>query len=78
MEPDNMGIGLQFLRCGPIDTAAASGEPVFNIFAAVTQFAAELIRERTRAELPAARPRGRKRDAGSDPKPKMAKRMHDK
>jgi|GEM_PF-5549645 DNA invertase Pin-like site-specific DNA recombinase len=64
-----MGIGLQFLRCGPIDTAAASGEPFFNIFAAVAQFEAELIRERTRAELPPTRPIGRKPDAGSDPKP---------
>jgi DNA invertase Pin-like site-specific DNA recombinase len=75
------GIGFRSLRDGAIDTTTASGELVFNIFAALAQFEAELIRERTRAGLAAARARGRnggrKPVAGSDPKVKMAKRMHE-
>ncbi len=75
------GIGFRSLRDGAIDTTTASGELVFNIFAALAQFESELIRERTRAGLAAARARGRtggrKPVAGSDPKVKMAKRMHE-
>ena len=54
---------------------------IFNIFAALAQFEAELIRERTRAGLAAARARGRnggrKPVAGNDPKVKMAKKMNE-
>ena len=75
------GIGFRSLRDGAIDTTSASGELIFNIFAALAQFEAELIRERTRAGLAAARARGRnggrKPVAGNDPKVKMAKRMHE-
>jgi len=75
------GIGFRSLRDGAIDTTTASGELVFNIFAALAQFERELIRERTRAGLAAARARGknggRKPVAGNDPKVKMAKRMHE-
>ncbi len=75
------GIGFRSLRDGAIDTTSASGELIFNIFAALAQFEAELIRERTRAGLAAARARGRnggrKPVAGSDHKVKMAKRMHE-
>ncbi len=52
------GVGFRSLRDGAIDTTTASGELVFNIFAALAQFEAELIRERTRAGLAAARARG--------------------
>ena len=73
-------VGFKSLRDGAIDTTTASGELVFNIFAALAQFERELIRERTRAGLLAARARGRmggrKPVSPLDPKVRMAKRMH--
>src|SRR4029453_4872991 len=42
-----------------IDTTTANGRLVFGIFAALAEFEAELIRERTKAGLRAARARGR-------------------
>jgi DNA invertase Pin-like site-specific DNA recombinase len=73
-------VGFKSLRDGAIDTTTASGELVFNIFAALAQFERELIRERTRAGLTAARARGRmggRRPVSPlDPKVRMAKRMH--
>ena len=74
-------IGFKSLHDGAIDTTSASGELVFNIFAALAQFEKELIRERTRAGLKAARARGqkggRKPIASSNPKVLMAKKMHE-
>lgn len=43
-----------------IDTTSASGRLQFHIFAALAQFERELISERTRAGLSAARARGKK------------------
>jgi DNA invertase Pin-like site-specific DNA recombinase len=73
-------IGFRSLRDGAIDTTSASGELIFHIFAALAQFEAELIRERTRAGLSAARARGRlggrKSVSSSDHKVRIAKKMH--
>jgi DNA invertase Pin-like site-specific DNA recombinase len=43
-----------------IETRSATGKLVFHIFAALAEFERNLIRERTRAGLEAARARGRK------------------
>ena len=54
-------VGLRVLtgQGAAIDTGTASGRLVFSIFAALAEFERELIRERTRAGLAAARARGR-------------------
>jgi len=51
-------IGLCSLN-DPIDTTSAQGRLVFNIFASLAEFEGDIIRERTRAGLSAARARGR-------------------
>lgn len=43
----------------PIDTTSAQGKLVYNIFASLAEFEREIIRERTKAGLSAARARGR-------------------
>ena len=55
------GIGLKVLAGAgaQIDTTTANGRLIFGIFAALSEFEAELIRERTIAGLSAARARGR-------------------
>ncbi|MBU0992111.1 MAG: recombinase family protein [Proteobacteria bacterium] len=74
------GIHLKSVHDGVVDTTSASGELVFNIFAALAQFERELIRERTRAGLNAARARGRmggrKPVSSDDHKVVMAKKLH--
>ena len=42
-----------------IDTSSPGGKLVFHVFAALAEFERDLIRERTRAGLAAARARGR-------------------
>ncbi|MCP3942906.1 MAG: recombinase family protein [Desulfobacteraceae bacterium] len=73
-------IGFKSLHDGVIDTTSASGELVFNIFAALAQFERELIRERTCSGLSAARSRGivggRKPILPDNPKVRMAKKLH--
>ena len=55
------GVGLKVLAGtgAQVDTTIANGRLVFGIFAALAEFEAELIRERTMAGLTAARARGR-------------------
>lgn len=62
------GIGFRVLtgQGANIDTATASGKLVFGIFAALAEFERELIVERTKAGLAAAKVRGRK--GGRKPK----------
>ncbi len=54
-------VGLKVLAGAgaQIDTTTANGRLVFGIFAALAEFESELIRERTKAGLMAARARGR-------------------
>jgi len=62
------GVGFRVLtgQGANIDTATASGKLIFGIFAALAEFERELISERTRAGLNAARARGRR--GGRKPK----------
>ena len=55
------GVGLKILagQGASLDTTTANGKLVFGIFAALAEFERELIIERTRAGLQAARARGR-------------------
>src|SRR6516164_9774740 len=57
----NRGIGFKVLtgHGASIDTTSPSGKLVFGIFAALAEFERELIVERTKAGLAAARARGR-------------------
>lgn len=57
----DQGIGLQVLtgQGAAIDTTKPEGKLVFGIFAALAEFERELIVERTKAGLVAARARGR-------------------
>ena len=52
-------IGLKALT-QDIDTTTAGGRLIFTVFGAIAEFEREIIRERTRAGLDAARLRGRK------------------
>ncbi len=52
------GIGFRSLN-DAIDTTTAQGRPVFNLFASLAEFERDMIRERTKAGLAAARARGR-------------------
>ena len=45
-----------------IDTTTSGGKLVFHVFGALAEFERDLIRERTKAGLAAARARGRKGD----------------
>jgi DNA invertase Pin-like site-specific DNA recombinase len=56
------GVGLKVLtgQGAAIDTTTLAGKLIFGIFAALAEFERELIVERTKAGLAAARARGRK------------------
>lgn len=51
-------IGLKSLH-DPIDTTTPQGKLIFNIFASLSEFEKDVIRERTKAGLESARARGR-------------------
>ena len=61
-ELQKRGVALKVLKGqgASIDTTTAAGKLVFGIFAALAEFERELISERTRAGLIAARARGRR------------------
>ncbi|MCG7551374.1 recombinase family protein [Pseudoalteromonas sp. Of7M-16] len=75
------GVFFKSLNDGAIDTTTASGELIFNIFSALTQFERRLIQERTNAGLKSARARGklggRPPIGANDPTVVMAKQMHE-
>ena len=58
-EMELKGVGLKTLTGFSIDTTTSHGKFTFNIFAALSEFERDLIRERTNAGLVAARARGR-------------------
>ena len=64
-ELESQGIGFQSVT-EAIDTTTSGGKLVFHIFGALAEFERNLIRERTRAGLEAARARGKK--GGRKPK----------
>jgi DNA invertase Pin-like site-specific DNA recombinase len=55
---DEKGVGFKSLT-EQIDTTTSGGKLIFHIFGALAEFERNLIRERTRAGLAAARARGR-------------------
>lgn len=55
---EQRSIGFESLT-EKIETSSAAGKLVFHVFAALAEFERNLIRERTRADLAAARARGR-------------------
>jgi DNA invertase Pin-like site-specific DNA recombinase len=58
VELEKRGIGFRSLMAS-LDTSSAGGRFIFTIFGALSQLERDIIRERTRAGLQAARKRGR-------------------
>ena len=56
---EKRGVGFKSLQ-ESIDTTTSGGRLIFHVFGALAEFERNLIRERTRAGLEAARARGRK------------------
>lgn len=67
------GVGFKSLQEN-IDTTSSEGKLIFHIFTSLAEFERDIIRERTKAGLSAARARGRKggRPQGVDEKKKKA------
>lgn len=73
------GVGFQSVT-DPIDTTTPGGKLIFHIFASLAEFERNLIRERTRAGLSAARARGRnggRPKAMAEDKKQIAQRLRD-
>lgn len=68
---EKMGVGFQSIT-ESIDTNTPGGKLIFHVFGALAEFERELIRERTRAGLKAAKARGRN---GGRPKKLMPKQV---
>ena len=60
LEMQNIGFQVLTGKGSCIDTSTASGKMIFSIFGALSEYERELISERTKAGLEAARTRGRK------------------
>ena len=75
-EIQEKGAGLKSLHDN-IDTTTPQGKLTFHIFAALAEFEADMIRERTHAGLAAARARGRKggRPKGLSARAEQASRL---
>jgi len=76
---EERGIGFKSLQ-ETIDTTTSTGKLTFHIFAALAQFERDLIGERTRAGLEAARRRGRiggRRTVMSPDKLKIVRDLYD-
>jgi DNA invertase Pin-like site-specific DNA recombinase len=75
-----LGVGFRSVRDGAIDTTTPSGELIFHIFSALAQFERQLIQERTKAGIAAARARGRKGGRppmkANEPKVVLAKKLY--
>ena len=75
-----IGVGFRSVCDGAIDTTTPSGELIFHVFAALAQFERQLIRERTKAGIAAARARGRKGGRPpmrpDEPKVVLAKKLY--
>ncbi|MCX6930235.1 MAG: recombinase family protein [Verrucomicrobia bacterium] len=73
-------VGLKSLNDGGLDTTTANGKLIFNIFASLAEFERQLIQERTKAGLTAARARGRLGGRPSlslgDPRIQTARKLH--
>ena len=75
---EERGVGFRSLQ-ESIDTTSSGGRLVFHIFGALAEFERDLIRERTRAGLQAARARGRRggRPVMTADKIELARRMYE-
>jgi len=73
------GVGFRSLQ-ESIDTSTSGGKLVFHVFGALAEFERELVRERTRAGLAAARARGRfggRPRAMTPDKVRLARQLYD-
>lgn len=73
---NDRGIGLRSLR-EALDTTTPAGRLTFHVFGALSEFEADVLRERTRAGLAAARDRGARSTEGPHPRADRNGANHD-
>ncbi len=77
---EGRGVGFRSLT-EQLDTTTSGGKLIFHVFGALAEFERDLIRERTRAGLAAARARGRQggrpRKLGTPTKVALAQTLYD-